>query len=87
MEEMWVANMNWAPGARPAPGARFLVTKEKKHVVVVMGYETGPADAKILAGLQMEAAWVLGARNGDIVKIGRLINQTVEPGPIQCPEP
>jgi len=81
---MWVANMNWAPGARPPPGTRYLVTKELKHIVVVMGYETGPADAKLLAGLQVEAAWALGAKNGSIVTIGRLIDQTVDPGPIDC---
>lgn len=83
-EELWVANMNWAAGARPAPGTRFLATNGSHSVVVVMGYESGPSDASLLAGLQSEAAWALKVHNSDIVQFGRMIDQHTGLGPIDC---
>jgi hypothetical protein len=49
-----------------------------------MDYETGPSDKNTLAGLQPEAAWTLSAKNGDKVKLARLVDQSLPPGPIQC---
>jgi hypothetical protein len=83
-EEIWVANMNWATGARPAPGTRFLATNGSHSVVVVMGYESGPYDSSRLAGLQTEAAWALKVHNNDVVQFGRMVNQHTGLGPIDC---
>jgi hypothetical protein len=86
-EELWGANMNWGSGARPAPGTRFLASHGERHVVVVMGYESGPTSSRLLAGLQTEVAWALGVANDDIVEIGRLVDQQSPPGPVECALP
>lgn len=84
-EEMWLGNMYWTRENKPAPGTKFLASRGDRSVVVVMGYETGPRDPKFIGGLQGEAMWWLRATNADPVRLGRLKDQSVPPGPITCP--
>jgi hypothetical protein len=53
--------MNWTAKAKPKPGTRFLVTGGDRHVVLIVGYETGPDNPAILLGLQSEVAYYLAA--------------------------
>jgi hypothetical protein len=84
LEEMWSGNMNWTTGSKPKPGTRFLVSRGSKHVVLIMGYETGPDNPGLLLGLQSEVAYYLGVENSDVVKVGRLVDQSVASGPVEC---
>jgi hypothetical protein len=84
LEEMWSGNMNWAAKAKPKPGTRFLVTRGDKHVVLIVGYETGPDNSAILLGIQSEVAYYLGVKNGAKANVGRLVDQTATPGPVEC---
>ena len=83
-EEMWSGNMNWGRGHKPPPGDRYLVSRAGKTVVLVVGFETGPADASYLLGLQPEVAYYLEATNHDKVTVGHLADQTLPPGPVSC---
>lgn len=85
VEEMWSGNMMWAAGKKPAPGTRFLASFQGKSVVVIVGYETGPANASLLGGMQGEVLWYLGAKSEkDLITIGWLKDQSLPPGPITC---
>jgi hypothetical protein len=84
LEEMWSGNMNWTAGSKPNPGTRFLVSRGPKHVVLIMGYETGPDNPGLLLGLQSEVAYYLGVENNDVVEVGRLVDQSASPGPVEC---
>jgi len=84
-EEMWSGNLYWTSKTKPKPGTKFLASRGDRHVVVVMGYETGPKDPKFLGGLQGEVMWWLKANNthGDI-QLARLKDQSLTPGPVIC---
>lgn len=84
-EVIWQANMFFAKGFLPTPGEKWLVTNvaTKKSVVVNMGYEVGPRDSKWIGGLVPEASYVTGGA-GAKVTLGRLIDQHVSYGPINC---
>jgi len=84
LEEMWSGNMYWTAHSKPKPGTRFLVTHGRKHIVLVMGYETGPTDPAHLLGVQSEVAYYLGLENDHVVKVGRLVDQSASPGPVEC---
>lgn len=84
LEEMWSGNMMWSAKTKPKPGTRFLAQVGKKAVVVVVGFETGPGDRKWLGGLQGEVMWWLGAKNTTPIRWGRLKDQSLSPGPIDC---
>jgi hypothetical protein len=84
LEEMWSGNMNWTAGSKPKPGTRFLVSRGPKHAVLIMGYETGPDNPRLLLGLQSELAYYLGVDNDDVVEVGRLVDQSASPGPVEC---
>jgi len=84
LEEMWSGNMYWTVQSKPKPGTRFLVTRGHKHIVLVMGYETGPTDRAHLLGVQSEVAYYLGIENDDTVEVGRLVDQSASPGPVEC---
>lgn len=83
ISEMWSGNLFWATLRKPRPGTRFLVRRDGRAIVLVMGYETGPSDASKL-GVQAEVAEYLGASNGQYVALGRLKDQLAPPGPVQC---
>jgi hypothetical protein len=84
-EEMWSGNLNWrANGKGPAPGTRYLLSHGDQRLVLIMGYETGPSIPVGALGVQSEVAYYLGVTNDDTVTLGRLTNQTVAPGPVQC---
>jgi hypothetical protein len=84
LEEMWSGNMNWTAASKPQPGARFLVSRGQKHVVLIMGYETGPDNPGLVLGVQSEVAYYLGVENSDVVEVGRLVDQSEAPGPVEC---
>lgn len=84
-EEMWSGNMYWTKENKPKPGTKYLAKFKNNSVVVVMGYETGPADPKWLGGFQGEVFYGLGAKfNQDQIYFGRLVDQSHKPGPINC---
>jgi hypothetical protein len=84
-EEMWVFNMMWIGDSVPKPGTKFLASYNGKNVVVVGGYETGPASSKFLGGFQREVLWYLGAtEDSSKVKLSALKNQSLPPGPVTC---
>lgn len=94
-EEMFIVNMMWASGKKPAAGTRFLASFNGKNVVVIAGYETGPGDSKWLGGFQGEVFYFLGAKPsywqtsasqiaGDKITIAKLKDQAALPGPITC---
>jgi len=84
VDEMWSGNMYWTAKSKPRAGTLFLVSYSGRHVAMVMGYETGPTNAKLLVGVQPEVAYSLKATNQSVVTIGRLANQHVKPGPVLC---
>ena len=83
-EEMWSGNMYWVEKTKPGPGTKFLASANGKNVVVVMGYETGPKSKHWLGGLQGEVHWALGSTDKTLVRLGRLLDQSLDPGPIEC---
>jgi hypothetical protein len=83
-QELWSGNMYWTNKSKPAPGTRYLVSRGEKHVVIVMGYETGPTDALYLLGVQSEVAYYLGIKNHATVQVAHLVDQSVSPGPVAC---
>lgn len=84
LEEMWSGNMMWTGKNKPKPGTRFLAQANGKSVAVVMGFETGPKDKKWLGGLQGEVLWALKATSKTAIRFGRLKDQGVTPGPVDC---
>jgi len=84
-EVIWQANMFFAKGFLPNPGEKWLVTNiaTKKSFVVNMGYEVGPRDSKWIGGLVPEASYMVGGA-GVEVSLGRILDQNVSYGPINC---
>jgi hypothetical protein len=84
-EEMWIFNMMWVGNSAPKPGTKFLASYNGKNVVVVGGYEIGPASGRFLGGFQKEVLWYLGAEEGvSKVKLSALKDQSLKPGPVNC---
>lgn len=84
-EEMWVFNMMWVGKSMPRPGTKFLATYNGRSVVVVGGYERGPASGRFLGGFQREVLWYLGAtEDSSRITLSALKNQELRPGPIDC---
>jgi hypothetical protein len=83
-EELGSGNMYWTNKSKPAPGTRYLVSRGEKHVVLVMGYETGPTDVLYLLGVQSEVAYYLGIKNHATVEVAHLADQSASPGPVAC---
>jgi hypothetical protein len=84
-EEPWIFNMMWVGKSMPAPGTKFLASFKGRHVVVVGGYEKGPASGRFLGGFQPEVFWYLGAEWGSSkVKLSALTDQGLPAGPIDC---
>lgn len=84
IQEMWSGNMYWTSRSKPHPGEKFLVEYKGRSVVIAMGFETGPFSNRYLGGLQPEVLWALGAKDSSQVKLGRLVDQTLNYGPIIC---
>lgn len=82
LEEMWSGNMYWK--VKPAPGTKFLACNRASCVVTIVGFETGPLDPKWLGGLQGEVMWALKASSSTTIRWGRLKDQTLAPGPVDC---
>jgi hypothetical protein len=82
--EMWLLTMMWAKGERPERGTKFLLSANGKSVVVVAGYETGPASQDFLGGITAEVHHWLNTTSDSEISIALLANQTVTPGPISC---
>jgi mannan endo-1,4-beta-mannosidase len=86
-EEIWLANMFWSGKGKPKPGTRFLMSANGKHVVVAMGYETGPGGTNYLGGAQGAVFKALGLENGGLAEIACLKDQTLPFGPVDCRTP
>lgn len=85
LEEMFSGNMYWTSTTKPKPGTKFLARSPSgKRVVFVMGYETGPRDPKLLGGLQPEVHFLLGTDGSSQIEIGRLKDQSLPLGPVNC---
>lgn len=83
LQEMFSGNMYWK-GNIPPPGTRFLACYGVKCVVVAVGFETGPRDPKLLGGLQPEVFYFLKANDQSSIRWGRLKNQSLAYGPVEC---
>lgn len=75
--------MYWS-GNKPSPGEKFLLSYRDKHVVAASGFETGPMSATFLGGVQGEIHWYLGSDSDSQVRIGRLKDQSLAYGPVEC---
>lgn len=83
-DELWLMTMNWAKGQRPAPGTRFLLSANGRQVVVMAGYETGPANQRWLGGVTPEVYAWLQLKPGTIVRVAYLKDQLLPAGPCGC---
>jgi hypothetical protein len=84
-EEAWIFNVMFARGSVPPPGQRWLLSANERSVVVVGGYEIGPAEQRFLGGVQGEVHWYLQTDNDDTLTLhGPLRDQSVPPGPVAC---
>lgn len=85
-QEIWQGNIYWTGKGKPKPGTKYLVCRDgvKKCVVLSMGYEVGPGDKKWLGGVVREVHWVLGAKNGTVLTLGKLKDQSLPYGPVDC---
>lgn len=83
-QEMFSGNMFWAFGTKPQPGELWLVKANGKAVVIAMGFETGPRSPDFLGGLQGEVLHALGATSKTEIELGRLVDQGMNLGPVNC---
>lgn len=84
--EMWLITMMWAPGQRPEPGTRMLLRANGRAVVVVAGFETGPASEQFLGGVTPEVHAWLGTDHESEIEVIWLEDPDVIPGPVICRE-
>jgi hypothetical protein len=85
-EEMWLIDMAFATGHRAHAGQRWLVSFNRRSLVVVAGYEARPVLWKFLGGAPAEVHWYLGSdEDSQITLLGPLRDQSLAPGPIVCP--
>ena len=82
--EMWFMTMMWDKGERPKRGTRFLLSANGKQVIVVAGFETGPASKDYLGGVTREVHSWLGTTAQSAIKVSLLTNQNLPPGPVNC---
>lgn len=83
VQEMYSGNMFWQ-GNKPAAGTKFLACVRTRCVVVATGFETGPRDPVYLGGLQPEVHYLLRSTDQSLIKWGRLKNQSLAYGPVEC---
>lgn len=81
--EMWFLTMMWdtSKNSRPERDTKWLLSANGKHVVVNVGYESGPSRKDALGGVTREVAAYLG--NGEYT-VAPLVDQNLEYGPITC---
>ena len=83
-DELWMLNMMWGNGQRPRVNTKFLLSANGKNVVVIAGYETGPAQSKFIGGVTGEVhRWLITGPNSTI-NISLLADQSVSTGPCGC---
>lgn len=82
VEELNSGNMFWK--IKPSPGTKFLACNEGICTVVAVGWETGPRDPQYLGGLQPEIFWFIQAKPDSLITWGRLKDQSLPVGPIEC---
>ncbi len=79
--ELWLLTMMWAPGEKPKAGTKFILSANEKSVVVVAGFETGPADKKFMGGITREVHAWLETNSESEIKLEYLKNQQMPEGP------
>ncbi len=82
--ELWLMTMMWKRGTRPEPGTKFLLKANRKAVVVVAGYETGPGQRRFLGGLTTEVHHWLGTDSKSIIEVHSIAKQDIPVGPVVC---
>jgi len=82
--EMWIINQYWTSKTRPAKGVKYMIEANGKRVIACAGYETGPGSASFIGGAQGEVFWHLGINNTSQVKLGRIDDQSLPYGPLEC---
>lgn len=82
--EMWIVNQYWTSKTRPAMGTKYMIEANGKKVIACAGYETGPASSSFIGGAQGEVFWYLGINNTSKVKLGKIDDQSLPYGPIEC---
>jgi hypothetical protein len=84
-EEMWLITMNWATNAdKPAIGTKFLLSYQGRFVVVVAGYEKGPAEQRFIGGVTPEVHRWLKSDSESTITVSLLKDQSVAVGPCLC---
>ncbi|MDX2215634.1 MAG: TIGR02594 family protein [Oculatellaceae cyanobacterium bins.114] len=81
--ELWLMTMMWAPGEKPAPGTKFLLSANNRQVVVVAGYETGPGSQEYLGGITREVHAWLRTNNNSQIEVRYLTDQSMKVGPVK----
>lgn len=86
--EAWYFNMYWAKSYRPARGTKYLIVNPKtgQTVVGAGGYETGPGSCDRMGGAVYEVQHYLGTKHGSTLTFGKLNNQDLDFGPVDCNE-
>lgn len=84
LAEAWYINMFWRK--RPPPGTRMIVTNPAngRSVVAAAGYETGPGNHEVMAGVSEEIHHYLGTRHRSQLRVGFAEDQSLPYGPIRC---
>ncbi len=82
--EMWMITMMWRDGSRPKPGTKFILSANNRSVVVIAGFETGPASEEFLGGVTCEVHRWLKTNSFSEIEIIFPVNQNLQPGPVFC---
>lgn len=82
--EIWFMTMMWKKGTKPKPGTKFILSANKKSVVVVAGFETGPSSEDFIGGVTCEVHRWLKTNNQSMIKVSYPIDQNITVGPITC---
>ena len=74
----------FAPGEKPAPGTKFLVTNPKngRQCVIQMGFEIGPGGKQYIGGLVSEVHYALGSSDATTLVLEKVEDQSISLGPV-----
>ena len=82
--ELWMLTMMWEKGSKPKIGTKFILRANGKSVVVVAGFETGPASEEYIGGVTCEVHRWLQTNNHSQIEILYPKNQNIPIGPVIC---
>ncbi len=86
-EETFGANLPWKAGHPSRAPENWLIQNpaNNRSVIVRLGYESGPTfSSKFIAGAQPAVHFFVGADNDTQLVIGKLKDQSLPLGPVEC---